>query len=81
MLTITNSQFRALSRLGQEKDDVMRAWGRGFGLRRSSVRALHRLGLVDYDEHGAGGICCRITAAGRIALVQVTTTMNRSSQS
>lgn len=77
MLKITGSQYRALSRLAREKDDLMRIWGAGFGITRPSVRVLQRLGLAEYDETEQRGICCRITPQGRIALAQAVSTIRR----
>lgn len=79
MLKITSSQFRALSRLGREQDDVMRIWGAGFGISRPSIRVLQRLGLAEYDETEQRGIRCRITPQGRIALTQAVGTIERRS--
>jgi hypothetical protein len=70
-MKLTKAQRRALERLGRESDDRMTCWGYGFGINRSSVRVLHRLGLAILDEEGTGGVCCRITDAGRSALSAV----------
>jgi hypothetical protein len=76
LYTLSKSQWRALALLGAERADVMRAWGKGFGITRPTVRVLAHHGLAQYDETVSDGVCCRITAQGRIALAKFQASAN-----
>lgn len=69
-MKLTKSQWASLAKMGKRNDNHICCYGVGCGINKSSVRVLARLGLAIHDEEGTGGICCRITDAGRLALAE-----------